>query len=85
MSGAALRKGLCFAQGQVSLNIILSLFKLHKFLLFSDHLQLQVQSDGLTAILEASYYSTFALKDLKWKETGLPFNFGESNSQTKVS
>lgn len=65
VSGAALRKGLCFAQGQVSLNIILSLFKLHKFLLFSDHLQLQVQSDGLTAILEASYYSTFALKDLK--------------------
>lgn len=84
MSGTALRKGLCLAQGQVSLNIILSLFKLHKFLLFPDHLQLQVQSDGLTAILEAGYYSTIALKDLKWKETGLPFNLGESNSQTKV-
>lgn len=67
-SGTVLRKGLCFAQRQVSLNIILSLFKLHKFPLFSDHLQLQVQSDELSAILEAGYYSTVELKDWKGKK-----------------
>lgn len=80
-----LRKGLSFALGKVSLNVILSCFKLYRFFLFSDHLQLQVQSDRVTAILEAGYYSTAVFRDLNWKEIDHPFILWVNHFQTEIS
>lgn len=57
---------------------------LHRFFLFFDHLQLWVQSDRVTATLEAGYYST-VLKDPNWKETDLSLNSWVSHFQTEVS